>query len=152
MDTSDQAPADDTSSGASLAISPQATAANICESHGTFCVGAPTIAFEDPVVETPTGRLFQIMPVAGGVNLAFNADPTKCVAVKNATTLVEVRACSQPSAVWSIQTGPDTHSCIFQNQVSKLYLAGSNSAGNQFTVQPKANGSFQQFTTAGICP
>lgn len=151
LDPSDQDPADGTSSQAVAAppVSTQATGNNICESHGQFCVGAPTIAFEDPVVETLTGRLFQIVFVAGGINLAFTAEPNKCVAIKNNSNLVEVRACTQPSAVWVPQTGPDGHSCVFQNQ--GRYLSGHNMAGSQFTVESKgASDAFQQFASAGI--
>lgn len=155
MDMSDQDSTDGTSSqaaeAAALAGSPQAAAAptgRLCESHGSFCVGAPTIAFEDPVVETAGGRIFQFPTSGGFVLFAFNADPTRCAAVKNNSDLVEVRACTNvPSALWIPQLGPDGHSCIFQNQLGG-YLSGPNSGG-QFQVKSKgANGWFQQFN----CP
>ncbi len=164
LDMSGQDSTDGSSSqaagAAALAGSPQAAATitnRICETNGSFCVGAPTIAFEDPVVETTGGRIFQIQTSGGFVLLAFNADPTRCVAVKNGSTntdgLVEVRACSGvPSALWVPQRGPDGQSCIFQNQLG-LYLSGRN-MGTQFHVRAKGEGGwFQQFMNPGIsCP
>src|SRR3954447_1065065 len=74
LDMSDQDSADGTSS---QALAPRA-AVSICESHGRFCVGAPTLAFEDPVVETASGRNFLLVATPTGFNLAFSADPTRC--------------------------------------------------------------------------
>jgi hypothetical protein len=143
LDMSDQDPMDGTSSQA-LGPAVTITTDRICETFGSFCVGAPTIAFEDPVVETPTGRIFQINSVTGGVHLAFNADPTRCAAGKNNSTLVEVRACTVPSATWIMQPGPNAGSCIFQNQLGGV-LSGPNSAG-QFEVRSRgASGWLQQF-------
>jgi hypothetical protein len=159
LDMSDQESTDGISSqetgAAALAGSPQpaAVTGRICESHGSFCVGAPTIAFEDPVVETAGGRIFQIPTSGGFVLFAFNADPTRCVAVKNGSDLVEVRACNNvPSALWIPQRGPDGTSCIFQNQLG-LYLSGLDN-GSQLHVKTKGLGGwFQQFTNPGIsCP
>jgi hypothetical protein len=152
LDMSDQDSTDGTSSqAADLAESPQAAAgtSRICETNGSFCVGAPTIAFEDPVVETAGGRIFQVPTSGNFVLFAFNADPTKCVAVKNGSSLVEVRSCNVPSALWIPQRGPDHSSCIFQNQLG-LYLTGHNDGG-QFHVESKgAAGAFQQFINPGI--
>lgn len=160
LDMSDQDSTDGTSSqaaeAAALAGSPQAGATvigTICETYGShFCVGAPTIAFEDPVVETANGRSLEIVDVPGGVVLAFNAPGNKCVAVKNASTLVEVRSCDVASAVWIRQTGPDGHSCIFEATSTsttqpRTYLAGPNRAGGQFSVvsKPPPTGWLQQF-------
>jgi hypothetical protein len=167
MDMGDQDSTDGTSSqaaeAAALAGSPQAAAATgrICETNGSFCVGAPTIAFEDPVVETAGGRIFQVLTSSSGnfVLLAFNADPTRCAAVKNGSDLVEVRACANvPSALWIPRRGPDGQSCIFQNQLkdalgNSVYLSGHDD-GSQFHVKTKgANSWFQQFINPGInCP
>src|SRR4051812_136343 len=148
LDMSDQDTTDGTSSQAA-GITPAAVTGRVCETFGAFCVGAPTIAFEDPVVETTGGRILQIVPVAGGVNLAFNADTTRCVAVKNNSSLVEVRACSQASATWIPQRGPDGQSCLFQNLLGG-FLSGADSGG-QFNVKARgANGWFQQFINPGI--
>jgi len=164
LDMSDQDAADETSSQASLstldpAAVPAAAGVRICYSHGDFCVGAPTIAFQDPVVETAGGRLFQVLAGGGFVAFAFNADPTRCVAVKNGSDLVEVRACSGvPSALWIAQRGPDGQSCIFQNQIhdaanQPVYLSGHNDGSPFHVVRKGANDWFQQFTNPGInCP
>jgi hypothetical protein len=164
LDMSDQDSTDGTSSQASVTTldpgglpgSPQADAiiggtSTICETYGgSRCVGAPTIAFEDPVLETATGRFLQIAPVAGvagGVTLAFATDPTRCVAVKNASSLVEVRACSVQSAIWIPQLGSDGHSCIFQNHLNKEYLGGPNTGGQFNVVGKNATGGWlKQFT------
>jgi hypothetical protein len=158
---SDQDSADGTSSQASVAAgSPQAAAPitdRICESHGSFCVGAPTLAFQDHVVETAGGRIFQVPASGSFVLFAFNADPTRCVAVKNGSDQVEVRACTNvPSALWIPQLGPDGHSCIFQNQIGgpsgSVYLSGRGD-GSQFHVKSKgADGWFQQFTFPDLPP
>lgn len=162
LDMSDQDAAEGASSQASVATpdpgrlagSPQPDAVlaieRVCETFGAFCVGAPTIAFEDPVVETAGGRILQIVSVAGGVNLAFNADPTRCVAVKNASTLVEVRACTVASAVWKMQNGPDGHSCLFQNQLGG-FLSGPGNGGRFNVVSRGASGWLQQYTVPGFC-
>jgi hypothetical protein len=125
----------------------------ICESYGSLlCVGAPTIAFEDPVLETAGGRVFFIRPVDGGVNLAFNADPTRCVAVRNATALVEVRACANvESATWIPQVGPDGHSCLFLNKRGG-YLSGPNNVGQFEVVARGQKGWSQQFTAFSVVP
>jgi len=142
LDMSDQDPADGTSS---QALAPRMITDHICESFGQhFCVGAPGLAFEDPVVETPTGRVIQINPVAGGVNLALQIDPTKCVAVKNNSNLVELRACSQPSAVWIVGNGPNGHSCVFQNQLGGV-LGGPNTGAQFRVVSSDDSELFKQF-------
>ncbi|HEX3761333.1 MAG TPA: hypothetical protein VHW23_21705 [Kofleriaceae bacterium] len=148
LDTSDQDSADGTSSQALAARA----AASICESHGSFCVGAPSLAFEAPVVETASGRNFLLVATPTGFNLAFSADPTRCVAVKDNGASVEVRACTMAgaNAVWIIETGPDGHSCVFQSRVGG-FLSGHNDGG-QFTVEGiRASGAFQQFTVPGFC-
>jgi hypothetical protein len=162
LDMSDQDTADETSSQASLStLDPAAVVVadhvRICESKGSFCVGAPTIAFQDSVVETTGGRLFNVLAGDGFVAFSFSAEPNKCVALKNGTGLVQVRACSGvPSALWRAQRGPDGQSCIFKNQIGNqdgVYLSGQDN-GSPFEVKPPgAGGWFQQFTNPGIsCP
>lgn len=170
LDMSDQDSADGTSSLASAATadpgagSPQVAAPTpgpLCERHGAFCVGAPTIAFGDPVVETLSGRTLAISTSGAFVLLALSADPTRCVAVKNGSTstdgLVEIRACNNPAGniLWIPQRGSDSdgQSCIFQSQVG-LFLSGHNN-GTQFHVRRKGDPDhwFQQFANPGIsCP
>lgn len=165
LDMSDQDAADVTSSQASLstldpgdlagspeADAPAAVDGRICETYGSRCVGAPTIAFQDPVIETDSGRNLQIARVAGGWHLAFTADLTRCVAVKNGTTQVEVRACaSAASAVWTILPGPDGHSCRFQNTVNHLFLGGPNDGGKFSVVGDDAAGGWlKQFYVPGL--
>jgi hypothetical protein len=147
LDMRDQDSTDGTSS---QALAPRVLTDHICEQFGAqWCVGAPTLAFEDPVVETVSGRIMQFIFVSGGVNLAFNADPTKCVAVKNNSNLVEIRACSQPSAVWIVQTGPNGHSCVFQNQLGGVL--GGRGDGGQYSVVPTTDKpAFKQFTVPSL--
>jgi hypothetical protein len=156
LDMSDQDAADVTSSQASLstldpAAVPAATPIRFCESHGQFCVGAPTIAFQDSVEETPSGRDFTLLVITTPDNghflaLAFNADTNKCVAVKTNSDLVQVRACTEASnAFWVPERGPDGQSCIFRNQGTNMYLSGGNNA-SKFVLKAKgAKNAFQQF-------
>jgi hypothetical protein len=155
LDMSGPDSADGTSSQAS-AVSPDAITqidTALCETYGGMrCVGAPSLAFEDPVRETATGRTLHIAAVEGGVHLAFAADSSRCVAVKNGTNLVEVRACSGVhSAVWTLQPGADGHSCMFQNSVNSQFLGGPNNGGQFNTVGAKATGGWlKQFTIPGF--
>ena len=164
LDMSDQDAADDISSQASLstldsAAVPATTGFRICESHGQFCVGAPTIAFQDSVEETPSGRLFEVLLVdttAGQrlVQFVFDGGMNKCVAVKNNSDLVQVRACGTDvvSAFWIPERGPDGQSCTFRNKGTSVYLSGHNDAG-LFHVKEKAataDGWRQQFGIPGI--
>jgi hypothetical protein len=148
LDTSDQDSADGTSFQA-LGVPP---AASICESHGSFCVGAPSLAFEGRVLETASGRNFEFVSTATGINLAFSADPTRCAALADTSPLVEVRACTVEGASWSIQTGPDGHSCVFKNRLGG-FLSGFDD-GSQFQVLDASAthaGWRQQFTVPGRC-
>lgn len=151
LDMSDQDSVDGTSS---QALAPRA-AASICESHGSFCVGAPSLAFEAPVVETASGRNFLLVATPTGFNLAFSADPTRCVTPKTNSDVVEIRACSVAgtNAVWTIGIGPDGVSCVFQSQSTQGgFLSGHNKSGSQVTVEGfRASGTFQQFTVPGFC-
>jgi hypothetical protein len=160
LDMSDQGAAGVTSSQESRStLDPAAVPAvdgiRICESHGGFCVGAPTIAFQDSVIENTGGRFFQLQLGAGSVAFAFNAELNKCVALKDGTDLVQVRACSGvPSARWMPERGRDGTSCIFRNQVKvngvSVYLSGQNN-GSRFEAKPlEAGGWFQQFFNPGI--
>ena len=171
LDMSDQDAADVTASQASQAslvtLDPAAVTAasgvGVCESKGLhFCVGAPTIAFQDPVEETPSGRRFDVLDFDIDnhhfVAFAFTADPTRCAALKNNSDLVQVRACTNvPSALWAPERGPDGQSCIFRNQEQRnrnnVYLSGHND-GSPFVARPaREPGAFQQFFNPGIsCP
>ncbi|HEY0994252.1 MAG TPA: hypothetical protein VGD80_44660 [Kofleriaceae bacterium] len=151
MDMSDQDATDDTSSQAS--VTPAAVPGRVCYRNGNFCIGAPTIAFGDPIIETPGGRILQVQTSGGLVRFAFNAEPNKCVALTNSLDAVVVRACTVSSALWIPERGPDGVSCIFRNQLS-LYLSGHNS-GSPFHLVNKGatNDWFQQFFNPGIsCP
>jgi hypothetical protein len=118
----------------------------ICETNSGYCVGTPTLNFDDPIIETH-GRILQMANVGSSeidVKFPFNEDPSKCVAVANAGTLVEIRACSVASAVWVVQRGKDGISCIFENQQFGGYLSG-DAKGHQYRLEAKnANGWFQQ--------
>jgi len=155
LDTSDQDSADGTSSQASVA-NPDAIIqidTPVCETFGgRRCVGAPSLAFEAPVRETATGRTLRIVAVTGGVHLSFLADTSRCVAVKNGTNVVEVRACTGVrSAIWTLHRGQDPDSCMFQNIVNSGFLAGPNDGGVFNTVGPNTTGGWlKQFTIPGF--
>ena len=159
MDMSDPDSADGTSSQAS-AVTPDDIVqidTPVCETFGgRRCIGAPSLAFEAPVRETATGRTLRIVAVSGGVHLAFLADTSRCVAVKNGTTSVEIRACDTnvQSAIWTLHRGQDPDSCMFKNTVNSLFLAGPNNGGTFNTVGANATGGWlKQFTIPHFtCP
>jgi hypothetical protein len=122
--------------GLLLAAAPASAAvvAPACESHGNFCVGAPTLGANDPVQETQSGRTISFM--------------TKlCVAASNADNFGVLHSCNGGSAViWKAEQGPDGLSCLFDNQkFAGSYLTGSNSSGAQFTMSSGTAGGFKQF-------
>ncbi|HSR98002.1 MAG TPA: hypothetical protein VLM79_13170 [Kofleriaceae bacterium] len=154
LDMSDQDAADGTSSQES--VTPAVARSTVCYSHGGFCIGAPTIAFGDRVVETTGGRIFQVQASGNFVRFAFDAEPNKCVALNDTNgdgKKVVVRACTVSSALWIPERGPDGTSCIFKNSLSQ-YLTGHND-GTPFFLAAKggADHEFQQFRNPGIsCP
>ena len=145
------------SAGAAVAVSalylgaPNAGAAtpvHIRESHGVFAIGAPTINLFDPVVETNTGRLIDVMHVSGAsYELAFNADTSKCVAASNSGLLGVIHPCNGGAGVvWIAARGPDGHSCTFESQEFPGRFFAGHDDGTQFHVDPMpTTGDFFQF-------
>jgi hypothetical protein len=136
-------------SGLLLAASPASASgpALVCESHGAYCIGAPTLNLYDPVKEG-SGRTINVQNVSGNSYLLeFNS--SKCVAGANNGTDVVIHPCSGGSGVvWIAQLGPDGVSCIFKNQLFGTYLSGHDN-GSQFQLKGNgANGWYQQFATS----
>jgi hypothetical protein len=141
--------------GLLLAAAPASAAvvAPACESHGNFCVGAPTLGANDPVQETQSGRTISFVNQGGNsylleINATTGAGMTKlCVAASNADNFGVLHPCNGGSAViWKAEQGPDGLSCLFDNQkFAGSYLTGSNSSGAQFTMSSGTAGGFKQF-------
>jgi hypothetical protein len=131
--------------------SPPASASTgyyVCETNGSYCVGAPNRTNYAPVVET-TRYLIFFAPTSTQYHykLEFALDPTKCVAAANNGYLAVLHPCNGGvGVVWILETGPDGHSDILENQeFSGKYLAGDNQ-GDQFHVKNYgANGWYYQF-------
>jgi hypothetical protein len=152
-------------SGLFLAASPASAdgTTTICESHGAWCVGAPTLGANDPVQETTSGRTIDVVNDGGSSYLLkINADKSLCVASNNPGTHVVLHPCSGGfGVVWIASVGPDGISCEFENQADhpanfNEFLSGNNN-GSQFDLdtQPPAAGVRQQFRldigVIGIC-
>ena len=139
-------------SGLLLAAAPPASASGaalICETNGSYCVGDPnrSLPLYDPVKEMLAGRIIDVNS-QGGVSykLAFDDDPSKCVAAANSGLTVVIHPCSGAGVIWKAALGKDGFSCIFQNQeFSGKYLSGADK-GTQFQLKAKgAAGWYQQF-------
>jgi hypothetical protein len=125
---------------------------HICETFGSYCVGAPTLNRFDPVVEKLSGRLIDrdVIPneTVGGhpkVKLRFNADSTKCVAAANSGNGVVIHPCDGSGVDWGWDgtTGHDR----YLNRETLLYLSGHNSLDSQFFLDCLGctSGERQQF-------
>jgi hypothetical protein len=140
-------------SGLLLATSPPASAQvsfHWCETNGSYCIGAPSLALYDPVVETTTGRLLYT-PSSGTTNnfkLQFAADQTKCVAASNSGDHVVIHPCNGSGVVW-IPTdinGNNGSELLESNEFPGKYLSGDN-MGHQFQLKSHgASGWFQRFS------
>ena len=123
----------------------------ICEAFGHYCVGAPSLALFDPVVETTGGRDIFVLSLGGtSYLLEFNADRSKCVAGANNGVDVTIHPCDGGvGIVWKTHLGNDGASCLFESQkFSGLYLSGANN-GTQFKIKSKGlTGWLQQFDTS----
>ncbi len=135
--------------GLFLAASPAAASARVglhlCESFGSYCVGAPTVHLDDPVVETG-GRLFNFIPAGSGVEIQFVDNTSLCVAAANNGHDVVQHPCNGGHGIiWHEQQGPAT--TLFENnEFSGKYLSGAGN-GTQFQIKDLgASGWLQQFT------
>jgi hypothetical protein len=132
----------------------------LCESHGAWCVGAPSTTQGDPVVETEDGRTIDVTNVSGNTyTFVLVANRKLCVAADGTNGPVVLLPCTGFSGVnWVASKGPDHLSCLFQNAHYGGYLSGDNN-GTQFAVRGlnALPGLRQQFSAAtnmnviGIC-
>lgn len=137
-----------------LLAAPPASAAGlsvICETNGSFCIGAPSLHESAPVKETGAGRIIDVQTLGGNSYLlTINANPNWCVAGSDTGDHAVLHPCQNGSGVvWKAHLGPDGKSCVFESQkFSGKYLSGDNK-GDQFQLRNKgATGTFQQFKTA----
>jgi hypothetical protein len=138
--------------GLILAASPPASASvglHLCETFGSYCIGAPSLGLYNPVVETASGRLLEINPVGTGNQreLAFASNPSECVAADNDGDLVVIHPCNGGSGVvWLEGTGSSGGAIYESREFSGLYLSGADN-GTQFQLKDRgASGWYQQFT------
>lgn len=119
---------------------------HLCETFGSFCVGAPTVHLDDPIDETASGRLLNFISAGGGEELQLVANTSLCVAAANNGQDVVQHPCNGGAGViWHEVQGPAT--TLFEsNEFSGKYLSGANN-GTQFQLKDRgANGWEQQFT------
>ena len=132
-----------------LVASPAASARTglqIKETFGSYYIGAPTVALDDPVVETTGSRSFNILSAGGGEEFQFVANTSLCVAAANNGVDVVMHPCNGGSGViWHEVQGKS--STLFENnKFAGKYLSGDNK-GNQYQLKSKgASGWDQQFT------
>jgi hypothetical protein len=143
--------------GLFLAASPPASASagsHLCESFGSYCIGAPSLGLNDPVVETASGRLIDISPVGTGNQreLAFDADPSKCVAAASNGYLAVIHPCNGGSGVvWIEAPGPSGSLTYESREFPGKYLAGDNH-GDQFGVKLIAPNGWYHFAAGTLVP
>ena len=137
--------------GLLVAVSPAASArvgGHLCETFGSFCVGAPTVGLDDPVVETADGRLLNIFPAGSGEELQLVDNTSLCVAAANNGSDVVMHPCNGGlGTIWHEQQGPAT--TLFENnEFSGKYLSGANN-GTQFRIKNRGASGWEQQFTAG---
>ncbi len=135
-----------------------ASAANnhVCETNGSYCVGAPNLTLYAAVVETTTGRDINIDSASTGARdfyLKFSADTRLCVAAADNSSDVVIHSCNGGSGIiWRLQDASSTEHCLptcfFKNRKVGLYLAGDNK-GDQFQLKPHPLGGwYEKFTVS----
>src|SRR5262249_51753831 len=130
-----------------LAVPLPASAANhLCETFGNYCVGAANLDPFTPVAERNPGRDIDKNSIGGQVDglpryeLAFSADPSKCVAAANNLNDVVIHPCNGGSGVVWGQDSSSGHLRFLNQEVfnangSRVYLCGHNN-GTQFLLRP----------------
>jgi hypothetical protein len=116
------------------------------ETYGHYAIGAPSLALYAPVRETPDGRYMHFVNVKGGyeVELALDADPSKCVAASDSGYWVVLHACNGGlGTVWVLHVGSAVS--FESREFPGRYLAGDNH-GDEFELKsPSARGWYEQF-------
>lgn len=137
-----------------LAAPPAANAAtvHVCETFGNFCVGAPTLALNAPVVETGAGRDINRLTAglpAGEVELQIAAAPSLCVAAANGDVNAVLHACQGGlGTVWIEHRLSSPGQFQFQDREFDTYLFGLNN-GSQYQVgRLGVPGHFYNFTVS----
>jgi hypothetical protein len=134
-----------------LIASPPASAlasVHVCETFGAFCVGAPNLGLDDPVVETTSGRDLNIISSGSGVILQFAASSSLCVAAANNGSDVVQHPCNGGHGIiWHIEQGP-TSNLIENNEFSGKFLSGADN-GTQFMIRSRGAAGWEQQYSIG---
>jgi hypothetical protein len=123
---------------------------HLCETSGShYCVGAPTVHLDDPVVEAIHGRLLNFNPAGSGTELQLVADTSLCVAAANNGQDVVQHPCNGGAGViWHEVQGPAT-TLYESNEFPGKYLSGANNNGSQFQLKDRGATGWEQQFTAG---
>ncbi len=137
-----------------LSAQPAAAATDtLCEINGgNYCVGAPSLNDEDPVKETSSGRVLNIIPSHAQPSLMllqFQADTRRCVGlnVSNGHD-VEVKNCdADQSTRWSESSATGGHRFANEYAITHFipdYLSGHNNGTQMQVKQFQATGGWYQ--------
>jgi hypothetical protein len=127
-------------------LSASAAGNHLCETNGNYCVGAPSLATDAPVVETQFGRDINLLFLGNAqYELQFNAAPSQCVAAANNGHDVVIHHCNGGlGVVWILFINSNGH-LQWQNREFSTFLAGHNN-GTQYQVKPPGlSGWFYNF-------
>ncbi|HYS30881.1 MAG TPA: hypothetical protein VEM58_01345 [Streptosporangiaceae bacterium] len=122
-------------------------AQHLCESFGIYCVGAPDLSTDAPVVETLSGRDLNFLSQGNGIwKIQFNADLSQCVAAANNRIDVVIHHCNGGAGtLWKKHFMDSTHIKWESHEFPEFYLAGRNN-GSQYQVEPLGvSGFFYNF-------
>jgi hypothetical protein len=109
---------------------------HVCETSGNYCVGAPGLGVDAPVVETRSGRNITFLFLGNAqYNLIIDAAPSECVAAANNGHDVVLHHCNGGlGTVWILHINPNGHLQFESREFPTKYLAGHND-GSQFQVK-----------------
>ena len=119
----------------------------IKEAHGSYYVGAPTLAAGDGVFETTDGREMIRDHISGDTyKLKFAANKNLCVAIDGTSHLAVVRDRGGNNTNWTRTMRMGTPYWVYNNVRTNLDLTGRNN-GTQFVGGPDGcSGCYQLFT------
>jgi hypothetical protein len=133
---------------ASMAAPPASASGNhLCETSGNYCIGAPSLATDAPVVETSSGRDITLEFLGSAqYELQFNDAPSECVAAANNGTDVVIHHCNGgDGVVWILFLNANGHLQWQNREFSGDYLAGHNDASQYQVKAPGLSGWFYNF-------
>lgn len=130
---------------------PALAAGNLCNTFGSYCAGGATINIGDPVVLTPTGRVFeevaQNFKCCGGFEvyqLEFRSNTARCMGIPAGSINVTVRDCSGGNTTnvnWAREPQSDG-SVKWLNTQQGGFLASNNVEGQQLFITGGCSGCF----------